>query len=179
MEFDNLDPEDRELFRAAIGPVERLDHDRIEPALSRPKPLPRFRAEDEQQVLTDMISDYFEPADMETGEDLFYCREGLQHTVLRKLRRGQFRVGAELDLHGMTVDTARMALNAFIRQVQRNRVTCVRIIHGKGNRSHNKGPVIKGKVNRWLRLRDDVLAFCSARPMDGGTGALYVLLRRR
>jgi DNA-nicking Smr family endonuclease len=58
-------------------------------------------------------------------------------------------------------------------------MTCIRIIHGKGKRSrNNKGPVIKTKVNHWLRQRDDVLAFCSARPIDGGTGAIYVLLRR-
>jgi DNA-nicking Smr family endonuclease len=56
-------------------------------------------------------------------------------------------------------------------------MTCVRIIHGKGLRSRHKGPVIKTKVNTWLRQRDDILAFCSARPVDGGTGAIYVLLR--
>jgi DNA-nicking Smr family endonuclease len=116
---------------------------------------------------------------METGEEIYYCREGLQQTVLRKLKRGQFRVSAFLDLHGMTVTIARQALAHFLQIARRDNITCVRIIHGKGNRSRHKGPILKHKVNHWLRQRDEVLAFCSARPVDGGTGAVYVLLRRR
>lgn len=176
---NKLAPEDRELFRNEVGPVKPLNHDRIEPPRSAPPPLPRYTWADERQVLMDMVSDYFEPADMETGEEIYYCREGLQHSVLRKLRRGQFRVNAVLDLHGMTVATAREALNTFLRASQRDNMTCVRIIHGKGNRSRHRGPILKYKVNHWLRQRDDVLAFCSARPIDGGTGAIYLLLRRR
>jgi DNA-nicking Smr family endonuclease len=86
-------------------------------------------------------------------------------------------VAAELDLHGMTSELARSALREFMAECRRRDHRCVRIIHGKGRGSSNRGPVLKGKVNRWLRQRDDVLAFCSARPVDGGTGALYVLLR--
>lgn len=174
-----LAPEDRELFRKEVGPVKPLHHDRIEPSPNAPAPLPRFTWADERQVLADMVSDYFEPADMETGEEIYYCREGLQHSILRKLKRGQFRVSAILDLHGMTVAMARDALSAFLHTSQRDNMTCVRIIHGKGNRSRHRGPILKTKVNHWLRQRDDVLAFCSARPMDGGTGAIYLLLRRR
>jgi DNA-nicking Smr family endonuclease len=79
----------------------------------------------------------------------------------------------------MNVPAARQALIAFIKASQRDNMSCVRMIHGKGNRSRHKGPVLKHKVNHWLRQRQEVLAFCSARPMDGGTGAIYVLLRRR
>jgi len=79
----------------------------------------------------------------------------------------------------MTVATARIELNRFLLMAQRDHYTCVRIIHGKGNRSSHKGPILKTKVNLWLRQRDDVLAFCSARPIDGGTGAIYLLLRAR
>ena len=78
----------------------------------------------------------------------------------------------------MTVNTAREALALFLRDVRREHQTCVRIIHGKGKGSRHRGPVLKQKVNHWLRQRDEVLAFCSARPVDGGSGALYVLLRR-
>ena len=102
----------------------------------------------------------------------------MQQAILRKLRRGQFQVGAALDLHGMTVATARDALAAFLQHARRDSLGCVRIIHGKGKRSHHRGPVLKQKINHWLRQRDEVLAFCSARPMDGGTGAIYVLLRK-
>jgi DNA-nicking Smr family endonuclease len=171
--------DDLELFRQSVGPIDPVYHDRVEPDKSSAPPLPRSTRADEQQVLQDMLSDYFEPAELDTGEELYYCRPGIQKTVLRKLRRGQFRVAAMLDLHGMNVTAARQALVAFIHNARREHMTCVRIIHGKGKRSSNKGPVIKTKVNHWLRQRDDVLAFCSARAIDGGTGAVYVLLKRQ
>ena len=169
---------DSALFREAVGPVDQVSHDRVEHRHGRPLPLPRSSQADEQQVLSDMLSDAFEPADLETGEELYYCRPGLQYTVLRKLRRGQYRVAAVLDLHGHNVAAARQALVAFLRMAQRDNLTCVRVIHGKGKRSRHKGPVLKTKVNQWLRQRDEVLAFCSARQIEGGTGAVHVLLKR-
>jgi DNA-nicking Smr family endonuclease len=174
-----LDPKDIALFRQHVGSVKQLQHDRVEPLREGPLPIPRSTRADERQVLKDMLSNYFEPCEMETGEEIYYCREGLQQTVLRKLKRGQFRVSALLDLHGMTVTIARQALTHFLQIARRDNMACVRIIHGKGNRSRHKGPILKHKVNHWLRQRDEVLAFCSARPVDGGTGAIYVLLRRR
>ncbi|MCP5418902.1 MAG: Smr/MutS family protein [Gammaproteobacteria bacterium] len=173
------DPEDSQLFRQQVGPVKRLRHDRAEPFRAKPAPVPLSTQADERQVLIDMVSNYFEPADLDTGDELYFSRAGLQHGVLRKLRRGQFRVSATLDLHGMTVAVARQAFLAFLHDCRRNSMTCVRIIHGKGKGSHHKGPVLKSKVNHWLRQREEVLAFCSARPVDGGTGAVYVLLKRR
>ena len=175
-----LDPQDRALFRQAIGPVRHLHCDRIEPELKlrHAAPYPRFSEADEQQALADLLSGEFEPADLETGEELLYCREGVRPQVLRKLRRGQFLVGAALDLHGMTVAVAREALTEFLHRARRTGWSCVRIVHGKGNGSRHRGPVLKRKLNHWLRQRDEVLAFCSAPRMDGGTGAVYVLLRR-
>lgn len=174
-----VDPEDQALFRQSVGSVKRLRHDRIEPSPSGPAPVPYSTRADESRVLRDMVSDYFEPAEIETGEEIYYCSEGIQRSVLRKLRRGQFRVSAMLDLHGMTVVVARRTLIAFLRAAKRKNMTCVRIVHGKGNRSRHRGPVLKQKVNHWLRQREDILAFCSARPVDGGTGAIYVLLKRQ
>jgi DNA-nicking Smr family endonuclease len=177
---DDLELEDQQLFRQHVGSVKRLNCDRLEPPRGNgPVPIPYFTRCDERQVIQELISGHFEPIDVETGEEIQYCREGLQQSVLRKLKRGQFRVGAALDLHGMSVITARQALTAFLRTARRNDMTCVRIIHGKGKRSRHKGPVLKQKVNHWLRQREEVLAFCSARPVDGGTGAVYVLLRHR
>lgn len=173
-----LDPRDRELFRRTVGPVKPLRSERVTFIRPPPVPIPRFTLADEQQVLSDMLSDYFEPADLDTGEELYYRREGVQQTVLRKLRRGYFQIGSVLDLHGMTVAIAREALTAFLHSARRNGLSGVRIIHGKGNGSRHRGPVLKQKLNHWLRQRDEVLAFCSARLMDGGTGAVYVLLRR-
>ena len=171
--------DDSSLFRQAVGEVTPVSHDRVEPNRPPVRPLPRYTRADEEQVLADMLSDYFEPAELDTGEELYYVRPGLQNSVLRKLRRGQFRVSAVVDLHGMNVETARRTLVGFLAQARREHLTCVRVIHGKGKRSKHKGPVIKTKVNSWLRQRDEVLAFCSSRPIDGGTGAVDVLLRRQ
>lgn len=173
-----LHPDEQALFRQEVGPVKRLRQDRVEPARAAPAPIPQFSLADERRVLQDMVGDYFSPAEIETGEELYYCQPGLQHSVLRKLRRGHFRVSAVLDLHGMTVANARQALTAFLRSARKENLNCVRVIHGKGNRSRHKGPVLKQQVNHWLRQRQDVLAFCSARPVDGGAGAVYVLLKR-
>ena len=168
---------DREAFLRAMEDVRPLDFDGIEPHQNRPRPFPHSTLADEQQVLADLLSDGFHPEDLETGEDLHYIGEGVQHQVARKLRRGGFSVGAELDLHGFTAESARLALQQFINQARHRGITCVRIIHGKGLRSSNRGPVLKHRVNHWLRQRADVLAFSSARPHDGGTGAIYVLLK--
>lgn len=170
--------EDSELFYRHIGPVKRLQHDRAELSSNdAPAPVPRSTLADERQVLTDLLTAHFEPSEWDAGEELYYCREGVQHAVVRRLRRGQFRVGAVLDLHGLNVTAARQALADFIQSAKRGNMSCVRIIHGKGRRSRARGPVLKAKVNHWLQQRNDVLAFCSARPNDGGTGALYVLLK--
>lgn len=173
-----LSDADRALFRDAVGPIRRVRNDRIEPANGRLTPRPLSTEADERQVMDDLLYGPLEPDELETGEELHYCRSGIQHAVLRKLRRGHYRVAAVIDLHGMNVAAARTALRDFLRWAGHRQMTCVRIIHGKGKRSRHKGPVLKTKVNHWLRQRDDVLAFCSARPVDGGTGAVYVLLAR-
>jgi len=143
----------------------------------RVRAVPQQRLLDDAAVVQEMFSDGLDPADLETGDELLFVRGGLQHNVLRKLRRGQYSIGAELDLHGFTAADARQALALFLHACRERRVRCVRIIHGKGNGSLHRLPVLKGKVNHWLQQRDEVLAFCSARPMDGGTGAVYVLLK--
>jgi len=109
---------------------------------------------------------------------LQFSRPGIQHKVLRKLRRGPSGNSAELDLHGMTVPIARQALLNFIRDCRLQRLRCVKIIHGKGLSSPHRQPVLKTRTNSWLRQCGDVLAFCPARPEDGGAGAVYVLLKQ-
>ena len=174
-----ISKEDSELFRSTVGSVRPLQHDKIELQPPRVKPIPRQIWRDEQQVLRDMLSDDIDTAELETGEEMLFTRPGLQHNLLRKLRRGQFSVGSQLDLHGLTVPEARQALADFLRACQMRQMHCVRIIHGKGHGSPHKLPVLKNKVNSWLQQRDEVLAFCSARAVDGGTGAVYVLLKRK
>jgi DNA-nicking Smr family endonuclease len=172
------DPEDVDLFRTSVGEVRPVHDDRVAPHRRALSPRPMFRELDEAAVLQDLLSDHFDAADMETGDELIFIRPGLQLRTLRKLRRGQIVVDAELDLHGMTVPVARNAVASFLVGCLRRRIQCVRIIHGKGRGSRHRGPVLKTKVGGWLRQRDEVLAYCSARSYDGGTGAIYVLLKR-
>jgi DNA-nicking Smr family endonuclease len=166
-------------FRGSLGTIKRLPQTRVAPHRRRRKPVPQQSLADAREVMDSLLSDDFEPVDVETGDELTFARPGLQHSVLRKLRRGQYAIEAELDLHGYTVAQAREELLLFIRDARSMNKRCVRIIHGKGNRSQKKLPVLKGKVNDWLRQKDEVLAFCSARRTDGGTGAAYVLLKRK
>lgn len=172
-----LSDKDKDLFRQAVADAVPLSQQRIPPHREPVPAHPRKREEDEARVLHDMLSDALDPADLETGEELLYCRPGMQHNVMRKLRRGHYSVEAELDLHGLRVAEARQALSDFLRHALDSGIKTVRVIHGKGNGSLNKQPILKGKVNHWLRQRIEVLAFCSARPVDGGTGAIYVLLK--
>ena len=173
------DDDDSALFRRAIGDVRPLAHDRVPPWKEKPAPRPRQRELDEAQVVEDMLRDPTDPAELETGEELFFTRTGLQGNLIRRLRRGQMPIEAELDLHGKTSDEARVLLAGFLPACRKRGLRVVRVIHGKGLGSHNKLPVLKGKVNYWLQQRDEVLAFCSARPVDGGTGAVYVLLKKQ
>ncbi len=178
MGYGKLANEDIALFRAEVGDVKPLPYDRHVPAIAPPAPRARWTRADEQEVLELLAEGDFDPGSLESGEALSFARSGLQHQLLRKLGRGQFRIGAELDLHGLTVPLARAALGEFLHDCRARDIRCVRIVHGKGLNSHLRGPVLKTKVNRWLAQRDEVLAFCSARPVDGGSGAVYVLLKR-
>ncbi|MBI5782558.1 MAG: Smr/MutS family protein [Gammaproteobacteria bacterium] len=166
-------------FPDAVGGVRPLKQDRIAPPRKKRKPVPEQTLRDQRAVMDSLLSDDFEPAEVETGEELLYSRPGLQHSIMRKLRRGQYAIEAQLDLHGNTVPQARERVGTFLRDMQAQGKRCVRIIHGKGKSSEGKLPVLKGKVNAWLQQWDQVLAFCSARPNDGGTGAVYVLLKRK
>ncbi len=135
------------------------------------------RRADEAQALAESLAFDAHDLDVESGDELGFRRDGVPESVLRRLRRGEYAVRDEIDLHGMTQDEARRALGAFLADSVLHRRRCVRIIHGKGLGSGHRGPVLKSAVNRWLRRHDAVKAFCSARRNDGGTGALYVLLQ--
>ena len=169
---------DSALFRDAVGEVRRLHHDKAHNREQpRPDANPQQLLQDEARVKQDLLSDSYLSAEVQPGDILDFHRGGLQRNVLKKLRRGEFRNDAELDLHGLTAASARVALVDFLARARQQDWRCIRVIHGKGLRSTNEGPVLKGLVNQWLRQRDEVLAFHSARPEDGGTGAVYVLLK--
>jgi len=172
-------PDGAMLFRRAVADAVPLPpSDRADIARPRPKPLAHQRRADEQQVLVDALSDPWDwEAAVSTGEELFFSRPGVPTAALRKLRRGGWVVKGELDLHGHTGDEARIALAAFLNRCMLEDRRCVRIVHGKGHGSKNRLPVLKNKVRHWLMQREDVLAFCQARTVDGGAGAVVVLLK--
>jgi DNA-nicking Smr family endonuclease len=172
---------DAELFRREIGEVSPLNAPpRAEQPRTPPPALPVQTRLDEAAVLTKAISDEFDPdALLDTDETLSYRRPGIGQEVVRKLRRGHWIVQAQLDLHGMRRDEAREALAEFIRESVKRGLRCVRVIHGKGLGSIGKEPVLKGKVRAWLVQKAEVIAFCQARPHDGGAGAVLVLLQPR
>jgi DNA-nicking Smr family endonuclease len=171
--------EDRALFRASVKGVRRLRRQPTAPQRRRIPPVPRQTMADEARVREELLTHDFDPVEIEVGDELLFARPGLQHGVMRKLRRGQFVVAAELDLHGMTVPIARRALNEFLAHCLATDARCVRIIHGKGLGTPNRQPVLKARLNTWLRQCGDILAFCSTPAHDGGTGAVYALLKKR
>ena len=154
------------------------DHSNLaEDNAPKPKPIPKETLKDQQKVLQESLDVSLDYEDLQPGDSLSFCRPGVQKNIFRKLKKGQFSVSAELDLHGMTIAEAQPALTHFIQNSREENKRCVRIIHGKGYGSSNQGPRLKPMVNQWLQKRNEILAFCSARPMDGGTGAVYVLLK--
>lgn len=170
--------EDIRTFRDAVKGTRPLKAaPKIRPHRPQPKPRAQFRRLGEAEVLEDSL--HLSPADLEVefGEELTYRRSGIQDAVMRRLRRGHYSVESELDLHGVTVPEAKQALRDFLSRVIARQSRCVRIIHGKGLGSGPRGPVLKKAVNVILRRTDAVVAFCTARPVDGGTGAIYVLLQ--
>jgi DNA-nicking Smr family endonuclease len=135
---------------------------------------------DEQNVLREAMSDEFDVSTLlDVDDQLSFRRPGIGLDVTRKLRGGHWSIQRQLDLHGLRSDEAREALGQFIRLSHRTGVRCVRIVHGKGLGSPGRTPVLKGKVQRWLVQKKEVLAFVQARPAEGGAGALVVLLQPR
>lgn len=175
----DIDKEERRLFRQALADVLPLPQDKAEPKSRRPPPEPRQTQRDEKAVLEELRSAPLDFSGHATGDELLYARAGIAPMTLRRLRRGRYSIEGQLDLHGMTADQAFGALADYLRLAVARRWRCVRIIHGKGNGSPHKRSVLKDRVQRQLRLHGDVLAFCSTPPHDGGTGAVYVLLRKR
>ena len=170
---------ERDLFTRAVGAVQALpDARKAQLKLAPPAPVAVQQRRDEQAVLRETLSDEFDVGTLlEADEQLSYRRPGIVPDVTRRLRRGEWSIQRELDLHGLRTEDAREALAAFIRDVVKAGQRCVRVVHGKGLGSPGKVPVLKGKVLRWLVQKREVQAFVQARPADGGAGALIVLLQ--
>jgi DNA-nicking Smr family endonuclease len=173
------DGDDAELFRQLVGDARPIEADLRAPHY-KPKPAPRarFRRNEERSVLAESLQADIDEIETGAGEALRFSRPTVGRRTMRRLARGSFAVQGEIDLHGMTVPEAKAHLREFVDESVRRGHTCVRVVHGKGLGSGTRGPVLKGKVNNWLRRWHAVLAFVSTRQVHGGTGAVYVLLRK-
>jgi DNA-nicking Smr family endonuclease len=180
-------------FRAAVRDVKPLKHAPEPKGLAKAKPRTRVRTappageslDEVMPLLPDPSvapgagSPGAQPAAgaIGGGDALSFQRVGVRTQVVRRLRRGLIPIEDELDLHGLSQSAARYQLAEFLAYSRNSGRRCVRIVHGKGYRSGARGPVLKAAVDLWLRRHLDVMAFTSARAIDGGTGAVYVLLR--
>lgn len=167
------------LFQAAVADAIPLKSDnRVRHHPPPPPPLARHHLADEQEALRETLLQEPDWQDrLEGGDEPNYLRPGLAKTVLRDLRRGRWVIQDELDLHGLRRDEARQLLAAFLSESLRQGKRCVRIIHGKGLGSPGRQAVLRQLVRGWLLQKEEILAFCQARPQDGGEGALIALLR--
>jgi DNA-nicking Smr family endonuclease len=171
-----LPDDDSALLQEALRDVAPLpDPGRVVHPPRRVSPVPYQSWLDEREALNQSLS---EPApwDVDFGDEISFLRTGLSRDVLRKLKRGHWVIQSQLDLHGLNRMEARIQMAEFLGACLAKGLRCVRIIHGKGLGSKNREPVLKSKVRHWLTQREEVLAFCQARPVDGGSGAVVVLL---
>ncbi|HBZ58984.1 MAG TPA: DNA mismatch repair protein MutS [Sutterella sp.] len=176
----SLDEKDIDFSKAMkMAGVEPLGEDkRVRHAKKTAAPVPSQTIADNRQVLEDSLSDELDSVEFLESEDgLAFRRPGVGPDVPRDLRRGRWSVVGQIDLHGMFVDEARDAVAQFLKRAQATERLCVRIIHGKGNGSPNRQSVLREKVRRWLKQRDEVIAFAEPRENDGGAGATLVRLR--
>lgn len=182
-EFQGPDDSDRALFRELVKDAKPLSGGaRADVGKRKPPPHARHSAADELEALeASQLAMNPSPMSWDIGADIedeqSYLRGGISPDLLRKLRRGEWTINGEIDLHNHTQDEAHAALLEFMRIARVSGWRCVRVIHGKGLSSHQKIPVLRSKVRRWLQQKDEVLAFCEPRPNGGGSGAVLVLLR--
>jgi DNA-nicking Smr family endonuclease len=171
----------RTAFARAVGTVQPVPQPgRVHGHLPRPEPLPRQREADERAALREALSDEVDVESLLLTDDgLSFRRPGLNADVVTRLRRGQWSIQAQIDLHGLRRDEARDQLAALQRLTHKGGQRCVRVVHGKGLGSPGREPVLKAKAQRWLAQCREVIAFTQATGPQGGAGALVVLLERR
>lgn len=165
-----ISKEDSELFRDTITKSKPVNKDKL-------------RAEEaskasEEKVQLEKQKPKSHPRTVASDQIIEFARSGIQHKIQRRLYQGLFAIDAKIDLHNMTVAEADSALEKFLENSINKQARCVLVIHGKGYRGSREAPKLKNNVNSWLRQWVQVQAFCSAKPKDGGAGALYVLLKQ-
>ncbi len=176
MSKKTLSKENSTLFRQSIGIVKKIESDNLHlTKTKKPKPYPK---KDDSKDIVKFNEDTNEGVEKLLQEDgMQFIASGVQKNVLKKLRKGHYGLDASIDLHGLTRQEANQHLSKFLHFSIEDGYRCVHIIHGKGYRSPENHPVLKNDINVWLRQHQEVLAFCSTPPKDGGTGAVFVLLK--
>ena len=169
---------EKNLFVRAVGQVALLPTSNTAQIPKLPRaPVATQLKIDEAKVIHDSLSDEFDVSTLlDTDDALSFRRPSVGPEVTRKLRKGDWAIQREIDLHGLRSDEARLALTTFIREAHKYGIRCVRVVHGKGLGSPGKTPVLKSKVHSWLVQKNQVMAFVQAKPAEGGAGALVVLL---
>ncbi len=175
------DNQDAIAFRRAMSELGvqkmRSDGKRVLLKHEPPAPAPKQREIEKQEVLQDSLSDECDPVVfLESDDGMLFRRQGVSPDIPRKLYRGEWTVQAHIDLHGLFVDEAREAVTKFLRDCRIRGYRCLRIVHGKGYGSVGGQSVLKEMVRRWLKQREEVMAFVQAPPHDGDSGAVIVLL---
>ncbi len=178
---------DENLFEdemAGVAPLAPDPRGRVGAPEASPMPRPSKVARDEAEAyasLADLV-DGGGSFDISDGDEFIEgIAPGLDRRILKRLKKGDYALQGHVDLHGMTKEEARAAVDQFITESRAGGKRCVLIIHGRGHNSKDQIPILKERVKTWLergRLARSVLAFCTARPCDGGAGAVYVLLRK-
>lgn len=171
-----ISDEDRALFRQTIGEVKKVrTSSTVQTTISKKIPTRIKQPDFSEPVVLDAINNL----EQVSGEDkLFFTKDGLSHKIIQQLKRGHLHCEEELDLHLLTIAQAEQILHDFLLLCYQRNKRWVRIIHGKGSSNLSSYPILKNQVNSWLRAHPFVLAFSSAQNKDGGTGAVYVLLKR-
>jgi len=175
---------DADLWASATAGIERLapGPDRAEPPAPSPASEPFWHPDLEALKALEALVSGEAPFDLSDSDEFIEGRvPGLDRAILRRLRRGDFSVQGHIDLHGMTRDEAKRAVDEFLKKARVAGKRCVLLVHGRGLHSKDQVPILKDALRSWLataRFGRHVLAFATARPTDGGAGAIYVLLRR-
>ncbi|SDK64030.1 DNA-nicking endonuclease, Smr domain [Pseudomonas delhiensis] len=177
-----MQDDDFSLFANEMRGVKRIEVDQADTGKPRAdRQQVRLRQQNAttkvENVRVDGLSDLF-VIDVGAEDELYWARDGVQEGQMRKLKAGQIGFEGSLDLHGMNIEKARELLWDFLAEATRLEVRCVRVTHGKAARTDGRRPLLKSHVNTWLRQHPQVLGFTSALPRHGGTGSLYVMLRR-
>tara|TARA_B110000008_G_scaffold39911_2_gene36793 strand:+ start:1687 stop:2250 length:564 start_codon:yes stop_codon:yes gene_type:complete len=174
----SITDEESKLFRDAIGDAKPIPKVKNVPYRKKIIAQAKFTRKDDQDVLTESMAADINLQEENDINNLKFHRSNITKKLMKKLSRGTYSIQAEIDLHGMTADETSKYLKSFIAASVKDNLTCVKVIHGKGLGSGPGGPILKKHVSHLLRKWDQVLAFTSARQVDGGTGAVYVLLAK-